>query len=338
MAAFGIGRNVGKKKVATRQIESELEALWEAMPGAEKVKAALFTLIAYVEDPERLEHTECLLKHVLGRYPCRVLLLREEPGQKEVEVSVSLELVGDGQTQVTCDQIEVLFPPAKKGEIPFLVLPHLLSNVPVCLLWKGRPSPSDTVYTLLKGVVNRLVIDPENLDQAQYAGELWANLHAELIDLKWASIAGWRQLLAKVFGDPACIDAVCAPAELTIRVAGGAGLSALYLQAWLVGQLGWDKRGTITPVPDTPYSYGAVLGIELTTKGGYHFNLNLEPSGEFVRVEASSPEWCEIPCSHYIGPFRREEIFAKELFRERPSPHYPEMLKHLPWKETAYAH
>ncbi|MGE3953770.1 MAG: glucose-6-phosphate dehydrogenase assembly protein OpcA [Parachlamydiales bacterium] len=316
------------KSVAPPEIESALEALWEAIPGKQKVKAALFTLIAYVEEPSLLGHTQSLLKHILGRYPCRVLLLLEERSLSTIETSVSLELVGGEGSHVSCDQIEIRFPPEKRQEIPFLLLPHLLSNVPVSLLWKGIPDPKNPIYPLLEGEIGRLIVDPETAEQTRHIAD-FAQPHLELIDLKWTAISGWRRVVGKVFGDPACIAAVHSPASFTIKVAKAEGLSSRYLEAWLASQLGWTIPAHVEPVSDSPYTPGTLLALNLTTEGNYQFSLTLEPSGEVVRVEASSPEWCEIPCSHYIGSTHREALFAKELFSEQVGPHYQAMLRHL---------
>ena len=106
-----------------------------------------------------------------------------------------------------------------------VVLPLLVSDLPVFLRWRGEPPWGTPELEQLVGVVDRLIVDSTEWDDLpfpyRHLVELFPRVAAS--DIAWARTSRWRSLLASLW--PGIADV------RTIRVHGTEA------QAWLL--LGW---------------------------------------------------------------------------------------------------
>jgi hypothetical protein len=74
-------------------INEELIRLWDAEQGQKKVRASLFNFILYVQKAERAGFYQSLIKSVVSKFPCRVMMILNDTQQAEeyLRTSVSSE-------------------------------------------------------------------------------------------------------------------------------------------------------------------------------------------------------------------------------------------------------
>src|SRR5262249_8449812 len=120
---------------------------------------------------------------------------------------------------------------------------------PLVLWWTGDPRGHETLIRDLANECSRLILDlpdPQADVEALRLG-LDPAICPFSRDVAWFGLARWRELVAQFF-DPPCpsealgridsihIEAVAHEAGRTPRV-------AIWLAAWLAGQLGWEPQG-----------------------------------------------------------------------------------------------
>lgn len=344
-------------------VEQELDRLWEAVEGKNKVKAALFNLIVYLRDPRRTRYVDRVTQFVMQRFPCRVIFLIADPEAEEeyLRTTVSVKTICEGEQPISCDQIHIAFSPTHRKRVPFLIFPHLLPDLPVCLLWEGDPTDEPIIFPALEQCATRLIFDPDCLEElpafARFVIALTERFSGDIADQKWGCTEGWRNVMRQAFRSQENLDSIRKTRTLRIEYTTGPTdfprdprIQAIYLQGWLAAQLDWHfesikereertelvyqytgERVTVELIPrrndDEPF--GTICLVDLVSRGDAHFNFAHEPSGSFVRVKSDSPEKCDLPYTLYLPHLRREESFAHEVLRTGMSRHYYNMLREL---------
>jgi len=83
-----------------------------------------------------------------------------------------------------------------------MVLPHLIADLPVFLLWGQDPTADLTVLPKLEGLADRLIFDSEAVDDLpRFASRLLAKASDGFVDMNWARLSPWRQTLAHPFNN-----------------------------------------------------------------------------------------------------------------------------------------
>jgi hypothetical protein len=200
------------------------------------------------------------------------------------------------------------------------------------LWWTGDPRAHEALFRDLADECSRLVLDLP--DPGAAAGALRLGLDPAVChfsrDVAWFGLTRWRELIAQFF-DPPCaagslgsIDAV--QIEALTPEAARVPRVAIWLAAWLAGQLGWTPQGqprrvsnpaeatlqadflgpagpvmvlivthafpTLPPVPE-------VMGVTITAKGSAGsevFRLaRPKPDSPAVLIKAETDHLCRLP-------------------------------------------
>jgi glucose-6-phosphate dehydrogenase assembly protein OpcA len=246
--------------VDLRQIETELAKLWG--PAAEQVggpelespnvtRIVLANLVVMCLEG-RCEHLGPVLETVIARFPCRAIVVRgaEDPVRRvSAEVSALCHLPAPGLPQVCSERIVLRAGKASIDLVPGAIRPLLEAELPMILWWTGDPCANEELFRDLADECSRMVLDLP--DPGTLPGALRLGLDPSVCessrDSVWFGIARWRELIAQFF-DPPCsfqslnkisavsIEAVSPDAAQPPRI-------AIWLAAWLAGQLGWKSRG-----------------------------------------------------------------------------------------------
>lgn len=229
--------------------ESELTNLWG--PAAQRVggpelehptvtRVVLANLVVYGP-------TACL-EPVVARYPCRTILLLEDPaaaarGSIYAEVSAACHLPAPGQPQVCSERIALFAPPERIDLFPGAVRSLLEPDLPTFLWWHGDLRGREDLYRSLAADASRALLE---LEDPGTPSEVLAKALSEkaqpfVHDRAWFGITPWREVIALEFDPPhqrwfEGIDEVEIVA-LTDRE--GLPRGACWLAGWLIAQLGW---------------------------------------------------------------------------------------------------
>lgn len=249
------------REVKIGDLEKELSALWRSVAreakGSEAVmRSTALTLLVHAESEESAQEIGKITSALTEQNPCRAVIMIAQPEAKPAgltaRISLHCRLPAAGRKQVCCEQIAISARGEAVRDLDNLVLSLAVSGLPVCLWWRGgRFDPSDYLDRIVH-ISNRVIVDsarfgrPES-DLAALARHV-AQLsdHMAFLDLNWARITPWRELIAQCFDPPRArgylekLRRVRIEYEQdSVRVA-AQGAQALLLAGWLASRLKWQ--------------------------------------------------------------------------------------------------
>jgi glucose-6-phosphate dehydrogenase assembly protein OpcA len=246
--------------VELRDVEPELARLWG--PAAEQVggpelenphvtRIVLANLVVECLGGN-VESLAPVLETVMARFPCRAIVLcgSDDPARKiTAEISALCHLPSPGLPQVCSERIVLRAGPNAVDLIPGAVRSLLEANLPHLLWWTGDPRKHEPLFRNLAGVCSRLVLDLP--DPGAVAGELRLGLDSALgtcsRDSVWFGLARWRELVAQFFDAPGDREKLNRLDSVTVEAYSSdparSPRAAIWLIAWLAGQLGWKPQG-----------------------------------------------------------------------------------------------
>jgi glucose-6-phosphate dehydrogenase assembly protein OpcA len=326
------------------RIEAELLALWDKL-AKEKMRACLFNLIVFNKLSARTDYIRDIVQKVSEKYPCRVLFITQDPTAEHSYLKTAISVVGDGK--LACDYIDIGFSGKEIEKIPFLLLPHLIPDLPISLLWTEDPSEEHPLFEPLSKLASRLIFDSEAADSLLAFSKKIVDLHQSGIDtadLNWARTEGWRDLVASLFHSGERLDQL-SYLKLTYNARETESfchvkVQSMYLLAWLASRLKWkfqkfskafvfeNQRAEIESTVWEKLGSGSVISVDLITEDGHLYNCAREAQQyHHVSIQVSSPEKCELPYSYVLGKTATGQSLVKEIITQGTSAHYIDMLK-----------
>lgn len=314
----------------------------------------LFNLVVYSPVKQRSPYFHHLVEQIVSHFPSRILFIEGDAEKSEI----TTEYHEAQELSSRCDQIIFHVPKHQRDKVSFILLPHLLPDLPVVLLWGQDPTTEHTVLPHLIKFSNRLIFDSdcaENLQTfSQRILEQAETTLIDLIDLNWARIKGWREAFSEIFDTPARLSQITLAKQISVHYNGISneynrmgGIQPFYLQNWLATQLGWKPRHCERDQTTTRLTYfngvndltvelnaetnpqypsGSILGIQVNAAENHTFTLKYQPGADQGTVHISSQEICELPfCVMISGPRLRYQ-FLKDLMYGRSSSQYFNMM------------
>jgi glucose-6-phosphate dehydrogenase assembly protein OpcA len=346
-------------------LNEELSRLWNTEQGQKKTRASLFNLIMYVQKSEHSGYYQSLIKSVVSRFPCRVMMILADtdPTQEYLKTMVSSETLGKGESQVYCEIIQIEVAGSLCERVPFIILPHILPDLPVYLLWTQDPTSENTVLPHIEPFADRIIFDSEftnNLQQySQSVLALMQRFHCAIGDLNWSALSGWRSIFAQVFSTQESILTLAQSKMIRIHYNQHSEIRAAYLQAWLSARMSWQfdslevSEGNIrltyrrplhevvfilSPEEVETLPAGAIVSVEIESirnKGDYIFKRH--PHTRQILIQYSEKDLCHLPYSaHLAGNMPGQEIL-EEIFYPSGGKHYHDMLMvlaEIPWRKA----
>lgn len=350
--------------VSPDQIQNELSRIWESLETKNVARASLFNLIFYTQKNHRTSYFQRVAQSVIEKFPSRVLFVTVDKETKEnyLTTQVSILTSSKGEFDVACDYIQIAAGGASLSTIPFLVLPHILPDLPVYLVWAEDPCKDDPLCYQIEQFADRLIVDSEATDDLpKFATSILAHHEKSLFDiadLNWARIESWREMLSRAFHSKEKLEQIQQAKKIAITFNAQESaffchtrIQAFYLQAWLACQLNWKFKelkkhndafsflfeGEYGPIEidvsaakHTDLPPGLILSIEIDTMGGEHFSFNRDKKMlHQITYQHSTREICDLP-SHYI--FTKAESghsLVKEITHKGTSEHFVKVLNLL---------
>ncbi len=251
------------KAIGLESIEKGLTALWQAAakprPGDTEqavTRACVFNLVIGVDDDEMLAEVTETIAQITWSYPCRAIVLVRDTDAVGSEVnayiSAHCQLPTGAGKKVCCEQITVVGGDAAADSMWSVVLPLLVSDLPVILWWPGDPMLHGNLFERLLDTADRLVVDSRSFANPTTTFARMAELAQQdsttltLRDLCWARITPWRNLMAQFFDLPQYLPYLRQVEQLEIHYEAPADNThpnfseALLLVGWLANQLDWQ--------------------------------------------------------------------------------------------------
>jgi hypothetical protein len=216
--------------VTIAQIERELARLRDATSAETaqpNLRTSVMTHIAWVP-PQWRGAAEETLSGMAERHPSRTLLLIPQPDAEDgLDAQLSIRCFPIGDRAVCGEVIELSLRGSRTFAPASIVLPLLISDLPVFCRWRGEPPFGATEFDQLVDIVDRLVVDSSEWEELAY-DELASILGRTAVsDIAWARTEPWRVELAEYW--PAIREQ-----EIRVR---GPHAEATLLRAWLNARL-----------------------------------------------------------------------------------------------------
>jgi glucose-6-phosphate dehydrogenase assembly protein OpcA len=343
------------------EIQSELTRIWEGLEGTNKMRASLFNLIFFTKKKERAGYIRDISHKVIEKFPSRIIFITAdtETDQDYLNTRVSVVPSSKGEVDIACDFIQIDVAGKHRERIPFLILPHLLPDLPIYAIWAEDPSEETPLFTLLQKISNRLIFDSEAItDLSQFSNTLLQfkeQKNCDIADLNWGRMESWRELLASTFYTMPRLNQLRNATKIQILYNATTSevycypqIQSIYLQGWLASQLGWElekmesEKGTISylyrrergkvevtlyPEMQKNIKSGNILSVDIETGGQEHFSFgrNLEMP-HHVSMRFSTLEKCRIPLKYILAKDESGHSLVKEITHNGTSTHFTNLL------------
>jgi hypothetical protein len=219
------------ENVTVSEIERELARLRDATTragGQPNLRTSVMTHIAWVP-PNWKDVAEETLSGMAERHPSRTLLLVPHPAEPDgIDAQLSIRCYPVGDRAVCGEVIELDLRGSRARAPASIVLPLLISDLPVFCRWRGEPEFESVEFDQMIEIVDRLIVDSSEWAEPRYDELQGAFGRAALSDIAWARTLPWRTELARYW--PGIREQ-----EVHIR---GPRAEGTLLRAWLNARLG----------------------------------------------------------------------------------------------------
>jgi glucose-6-phosphate dehydrogenase assembly protein OpcA len=352
-------------------IEAELAKQEEAAKKNNHITACLFNLIVYSHESRRTDYFNDIVRWIVEKFPCRILFIQstKDRNQSYLHVNVSQELINKGEETIACDRINIEVSASLLERVPFLIIPNLLPDLPIHLLWGQDPTMEHEIFPHLQRFASRLIFDSEATPNLQLFSRKMLNLFSELpidfMDLNWATLTGWRKIMAQVFDTKekllqlkTCERLVISYNKVPCDTYLHPEIQAIYLQGWLAVNLGWqfiskeNKNQTIEITYKnasgeikiellakecTELLPSSIMQVEVFCRDGFIYSLARDKCSTKVVAHISSSQQCELPFTLVLPSLNRGFTLIREVFYRCNNEQYRSMLQTIEpinWQKT----
>ena len=343
-------------------IEAELTRLWESRQEKDHIKACLCTLVVYIPDQEQELFLKKMVHSFIEKFPCRIIFIQGLPANEDnsLRVSVSNAIVGVGKVSITCDQITIDVGKKLVHRVPFIVLPHLVADLPIYFLWGQDPTTEKDILPKLKKYATRLIFDTSAVSDLKAFSQrmqvlLGSQHNLGFMDMNWARIYGWRQVLSQIFDTQEKNDQLRYSKSIRINYNGKtegcfkqSEMQVMYLVGWLAAQFHWkfvdskcnakekcltyeNGKGklviTLSPQSKADLPSGEILEAEVVGEDGAVYSFLPVSNQPKVVVHISTEEKCELPYVIALPDLKRSSSMIKTILYHETSGHYKQMLQ-----------
>ncbi len=309
-----------------------------------KVKGHLFNLIIYTHEKRRKDYFAEMIRGLIQKFPCRLIYVCAD---RDTQADF-LEVNGNE------DEIIINASWNRLSEISYTILPRLIPDLPIYLVWGQDPTSENPLLPHLEKLANRLIFDGECAGDLQvFCRKMLQKvetLNIEFMDINWAEMSGWRDVISQVFHSSEKLSYLNQCETIRIKYnqlddpfLDHDAIQAIYLQGWLAAQMGWSFE-RITEESETHQIVYENANVSLLAQNrpslppGQIFEVSFEDRHKLkttltfadkqskVFVYVSSADQCQIPYSIQLAPFQKGLTAMKEIFYFNPSTHYRNML------------
>ncbi len=267
--------------VAPDSILRELAALWtqQGQQGdAGVLRACTMTLLVIAEAADDAAALGETVAALMPEHPARAILIRlRGEGERALSQRVYQQCwkpFGQRQ-QICCEQIEITASDAALADLPSVILPLAVPDLPVILWCQSARLVRRPEFGEIAGMATKVVIDSAAAGDSTDAIVCMADgvrSGGILADLAWTRLTRWRETLARVFENRDTLARLSEVDSVQVRFGPGYETAAWYLAAWAANALA---------------SVGQVVTPVISRQDE---SLRLELSGGTFRVELSRQE------------------------------------------------
>jgi glucose-6-phosphate dehydrogenase assembly protein OpcA len=278
-----------------KKIHEGMRALWKQcladQSGGDVARSLTvnFVGVARAADADALD---AAMQRLQRRSPCRAFLVLIDETATAGKAELAATTRGNtAMRDIVLEEIRVRVPTTAFAQLPGLIRPLLMNDLPTHLYWAG-PWPADAAHFHgLAHLCDHVVVDSRRFAEPRRDLHTLATLRAggrRITDLAWLRLRPWRRALAEAFERVTWTPGTPTTATVRHDAAGEAAARLLsdWLQARLQAKVQTDDSGsTSTAGPDHV----------VVRTGGFEIDLGLH-RGQ-IRAHVSTAEHCYLPFS-----------------------------------------
>lgn len=350
-----------EKSVKVQDLTHKMESAQQTLG---KVKPNLFNLIIFSDEEWRTAYFKTLVETILINVPCRIFFVQISPDNHYEVLEESFQ---KDNTTTPCDFFTIKGNPESLTRIPSVIMPLLLSDRPLYLLWGENPFSENVLLPQFQQYADRIIVVSDCCKGIQaFANDLITyseKINSEMIDINWAMLGGWRDIIAELFDNECQLKALEFAKHVEITYNSRADnlkfpyIRATFMQGWIASQLQWtfkkyekvsgihiihyksnqqeDLIVELKPQYQEELFPGAILDIIIKScVNGEIIEIRRKETLSKVNILRSDELKCDIPFTVPLPQVRRPINFIREIFFQKPSKHYHAMLHkvaEVPW-------
>ena len=309
--------------VAPDNILKELAALWtqEGKQGdAGVLRACSMTLVVITEASDDAPALGETVAALMPEHPARsILILLRGEGERALSqrgYQQCWKPFGQRQ-QICCEQIEITASDAALADLPSVILPLAVPDLPVILWCRSARLTGRPEFGEIARMATKVVVDSAAAADAAGAIRRMADAVRSggiLADLAWTRLTRWRETLARVFENRDTLARLGEVNRVQVRFGPGYDTAAWYLAAWAANALA-SVGVVVTPVFERQEES---LRLELS---GDTFHVNLSRQDDRLVTVVNEQSNCTNlprPTDYHLmreelGIVRRDAIFEGTL-------------------------
>jgi glucose-6-phosphate dehydrogenase assembly protein OpcA len=309
--------------VAPDLILKELAALWtqEGKQGdAGVLRACSMTLLVIAEAADDTGALGETIAALMPEHPARAILTRlQGDGERALSQRVYEQCwMPFGQRrQICCEQIELTASDAALADLPSVILPLAVPDLPVILWCRSARLVGRPEFGAIAGMATKVVIDSAAAADSRDAIRRMADSVRRggiFADLAWTRLTRWRETLARVFENRDTLAHLAEVNRVQVRFGSGYETAAWYMAAWAANALA-SVGQVVAPVV---LRQDESLRLELS---GGNFRVELSREGErLVTVVNEQTNCTNLPrptdyllMREELGIVRRDAVFETTL-------------------------
>ncbi len=302
--------------ISPDRILKELADLWgkegKQQGGSSVLRACSMTLIVMAdEDAASIGETIAAL---MPEHPARTIHIRMSgPGERTLSERVYTQCwMPFGQRrQICCEQVEITAADAAIGDLPSVVLPLAVADLPVFLWCRSPRLVAMPEFLQLAAMATKIVVDSAAMPDAREALRRMAGAAGGVIlaDLAWTRLTRWREMLSQVFENRERLAQSAAIDRVRVEYGPGYETAARYMAAWIAGAV---KAGAEL------HRFDGALRVELSGQG-LRVRLERRDGTLHVAVNELSHQTCLPRPTDYLlmreelSIVRRDAVFERAL-------------------------
>jgi len=195
----------------------------------------VMTLVAVAANDDEVYRAMQVLRALGAHHPARLLVVQPQPEAEAQGVDASVTIYGteiDGHP-LTFDEVALWVRGGAARHLDSIVEPFTLSDLPV-VVW--YPATLPAVSEPLLGKATSVLVDTK--DAHDVAGLIALAGRKAIVDLSWARLRPWREMVAALFDPPEFRPYV---RKITSARVEGKGGPRRLLAGWLASRLGLPK-------------------------------------------------------------------------------------------------
>ena len=328
--------------IQPQTILRELAELWvslgkESAPDQASgvLRACAMTLVTVVEESEDTSDVWSVMAALMPEHPSRAIVIRFRPSAERAlssRVFSQCWMPFGQRRQICCEQIEITASDASLPDLPAVILPLTVADLPVVLWCRGGRLFGLEDFPQLARIADKVVLDSAAMGRA---GDILGRLDGltrsgrMLADLAWTRVTSWRQMVAQIFENRSYLAKLAGIQQVRIGFGGSAPpAGAYYLGAWLLDCLeGTGAKASLNWDAAEKAMEGELVRVELTAAQGDGLEVSIALSGDRerqcaeVRVNTLSNRTVFAPDNDYtllrqeLSIPGRDPVFEKTLAR-----------------------